>query len=148
MCYNKGLTVSRYTSLQIRGSGTSPATILWLAASLTWSCRPGVTVFLVEFINLKPCRGTGQARGRSGGGFAGHMPVIWSRTGSHWLQAWLGVVVQALLFWRCSSKAIMWATDCRRCWPADSTSGLKVFSCCYEVSIRFRTNMDFSLEVC
>ena len=62
------------------------------------SCRPGVTVFLVEAINLKPCCGTCQVRGRRGGGRAGHMPVIWSRTGSHWLQAWLGVVVQCYCF--------------------------------------------------
>ena len=41
-----------------------------------------------------------------GGGRADQMQVIWSRTGSHWLQAWLGVVVQALLFWRCSSTAM------------------------------------------
>ena len=42
--------------------GTWQSHVLGLAASLTWSCHPGVTV---EFINLKPCRGTGQAAAKA-----------------------------------------------------------------------------------
>ena len=62
---------------QARGRGTCQSYDLGLAASLTWSCRPGVTVFLAEVINLKPSCGTGKARGRGrGGGPSGHVPVI------------------------------------------------------------------------
>ena len=64
---------------------------LGLDASLTWSCRPNVTVFLAdsEVLILNPCHGTctwSQARGRRGcgraaaGARASHMI-------SDWLQA-------------------------------------------------------------
>ena len=65
---------------------------LGLAASLTWSCRPGVTVFLVEVLFLKPCRCTCTGsqvripaqRRRQRRARASHLI-------SDWLQAWLGV---------------------------------------------------------
>ena len=53
-----------------RGTVTCQSNDLGLVASLTWSCPPCVTVFLVKVIFLKPCRGTSrctssQARGPS-----------------------------------------------------------------------------------
>ena len=62
---------------------------LRVVASLTWSCCPGVTVFLAEVINLKPCRGkcTGsQARFRRRGGRAAAAARD-SHMISDWLQA-------------------------------------------------------------
>ena len=116
----------------------------WLAASLTWSCRPGVIVFLVDVINSKPCRCTGQARGRRGCGCSA----------SHTISDWQSLA--ASLTWSCRPCVTVLALQQygdARCWsltagdwdqqlaaeagPGNwhsnylkcSTSGLKVFSC-------------------
>ena len=87
----------------------------------TWSCRPGVTVFLAEVINLKPCSSTctcSQARGHCGGASA----VLWSQTG--WKPN-LELVSRCSCFgaaaiWRSSGRCQLWATDCRRLEPAEA----------------------------
>ena len=81
------------------------------AATARRACRPGVTAFLAEVtIHLKHCRCTCcdvhwqsvarplQRRQRRGSARVSHID---------WLQAWLGAVVQALLFLRCSNPVML-----------------------------------------
>ena len=99
-----------------RGTVTSQSNDLGLAASLTWSCYPGVTVFLVKVIVLKPCDWQPRAwRRRPCRARASHMlglaaSLTWSCRS--------GVTVLALQ----QHGAPLRATDCRRPHP-------KVFSC-------------------
>ena len=78
---------------QARGRGTCQSYSLRLAARLTWSRRPGVTLFSIALPRHGP--GARPPRGPPRRARANHM-----------ILDWLGVVVQALLFWCCSSTAM------------------------------------------
>ena len=156
-----------------RGTVTCQSNDLGLVASLTWSCPPCVTVFLVKVIFLKPCRGTSrctssQARGPS----LAAEEAAQGTCQSYDLGLAASLTLELSFRDYCSGAAAvrrcpLRATDCLRLGPTASRArqrtpqqfqmldirsrGLFLLcSCndvCYEVSILFRTYMDFSLEV-